>query len=131
MKTAMYAALGAVGYMVLDGLWLGVLMKDFYRDQLAPIARLSNGQFAPHWGAALIVYVALGAGIACFVVPRATSVTSAAGFGALFGLVVYAVYDFTNYATLRQFPLAVTVLDVVWGAVASAVCAVAVWMVAR
>jgi uncharacterized membrane protein len=131
MKTAMYAALGAVGYMVLDGIWLGVLMKDFYRDQLAPIARLSNGQFAPHWGAALVVYVALGAGIALFVVPRASSVASAAGFGALFGLITYAVYDFTNYATLRQWPFALTLVDVAWGAVASAVCAAAVWMVAR
>ena len=117
--------------MALDGVWLGLLMKNFYRDQLAPIARLSEGSFAPNWTAALVVYVALGAGIACFAVPRASTLWSAAGYGALFGLVTYGVYDFTNYSTLRQWPLALTLVDVAWGAVASAVCTSIVWMVAR
>ena len=123
--------LGVVGFMVLDGLWLGLLMKSFYRDQMAPIARLSNGNFAPNWGAALVVYAALGVGIACFAVPRAGSVASAVGYGALFGLVTYAVYDFTNYSTLRQWPFALTLVDVAWGAIASAVCTTAIWMATR
>ena len=38
--TIKLAALGAVAFMVLDGIWLGLLMKNFYRDQLAPISRL-------------------------------------------------------------------------------------------
>ena len=118
--------------MVLDGLWLGVLMKDFYRDQLAPVARLSSaGGIAPNWPAAFVVYALLGAGISLFVIPRAATVGAAAAAGAVFGLVVYGVYDFTNYSTLRQWPLALALTDVAWGAVASAACAVAVRMVAR
>jgi uncharacterized membrane protein len=128
MRTTLHAAVGAVTFMVLDGIWLGLLMTNFYRDHLAAIARLSSdGRFAPNWGAALVVYLALGTGIALFAVPRASSLPSAAAFGALFGLVVYAVYDFTNYSTLRQYPFTLTLVDVAWGAFASAVCTVVVW----
>ncbi len=129
--TIKLVALGAVGFMVLDGVWLGVLMKNFYREQLAPIARLANGGMAPNWPAAFVVYVLLGTGIALFVVPRAATPSLAALYGGLFGLVVYGVYDFTNYSTLRQWPFLLTLADVGWGVAASAACAVAVRMAAR
>ena len=129
--TIKIAALGAIAFMVLDGVWLGVLMKTFYRDQLAPIVRLGNGGIAPNWPAALVVYVLLGTGIALFVMPRASTVPLAAAYGALFGLVVYGVYDFTNYSTLRQWPMVLAMADVAWGAVASAAAAVAVRMMDR
>ena len=125
------AVVGALAFMVLDALWLGVVMKHFYREQLAPIVRLANGGIAPNWPAAFVVYVLLGIGIAVFVVPRAPTVSSAAAFGALFGLVVYGVYDFTNYSTLRQWPFVLTLADTAWGALASAAAAAAVRIVAR
>lgn len=122
---------GVVSFMILDGLWLGLLMKRFYRDQLAAIGRLSAaGQFEPNWPAGLMVYLLLGSGIVWLVAPRASDLGSAAALGALFGLVVYGVYDFTNFSTLRQYPLALTFADLTWGIVASAACAVAVRVVA-
>ena len=129
--TLKLAAVGAVAFMVLDGVWLGLLMKNFYRNQLAPIVRLADGGIAPNWPAAFVVYVLLGTGIALFVIPRAATMAQAAGYGALFGLVVYGVYDFTNYSTLRQWPFVLTLADVAWGAVASASAAMAVRVVAR
>ncbi len=129
--TIKIAALGAIAFMVLDGVWLGVVMKNFYRDQLAPIARLANGSMAPNWPAAFVVYVLLGTGIALLVIPRASTTSLAALYGALFGLVVYGVYDFTNYSTLRQWPLVLALADVAWGAAASAGCAVVVRIVSR
>ena len=129
--TLTLAAVGTVAFMVLDGVWLGLLMKNFYREQLAPIVRLRDGGMAPNWPAAFVVYVLLGTGVALFVIPRAPTVSLAAAYGALFGLVVYGVYDFTNYSTLRQWPFALTLADVAWGAVASAVCAAAVRIVGR
>ena len=124
-------AVGAVSFMVLDGLWLGVVMAGYYREQLAAIGRIENGGFVPNWPAAFAVYVFLGLGLAMLAVPRATDVVSAAAYGALFGLVVYGVYDFTNVATLRQYPLQLALVDLAWGTVASAVGAVAVWMTTR
>ena len=129
--TIKLAALSAVAFMVLDGVWLGLLMKNFYRDQLAPIVRLAVGGIAPNWPAATVVYALLGTGIALFVLPRASTVPLAAFYGALFGLVVYGVYDFTNYSTLRQWPLVLALADVAWGSVASAACAAAVRIVNR
>ena len=129
--TIKLAALGAVGFMVLDGVWLGLLMKNFYRNQLAPIVRLADGGIAPNWPAALVVYVLLGAGVALFVMPRASTASMAAVYGGLFGLVVYGVYDFTNYSTLRQWPFVLTLADVAWGSVASAVCAAVVRIIVR
>jgi uncharacterized membrane protein len=130
-QTIKMAAIGAVAFMVLDGVWLGLLMKNFYRDQLAPIVRLADGGIAPDWPSALVVYALLGTGIALFVIPRAPTVPLAAAYGALFGLVVYGVYDFTNYSTLRQWPFVLTLADVAWGTVASAACAVIVRIVMR
>src|SRR6187399_3334922 len=121
--TIRLAAVGAVAFMVLDGVWLGLVMKHFYREQMAPIARLADGGIAPNWPAAFVVYMLLGGGIALVVIPRALTVSSAAAFGAVFGLVVYGVYDFTNYATLRQWPFALTLVDTAWGALASAIAA--------
>ena len=129
--TIKIAALGAIAFMVLDGVWLGVVMKTFYRDQLAPIVRLTNGGIAPNWPAAFVVYVLLGTGIALFVIPRASTASLAVVYGALFGLVVYGVYDFTNYSTLRQWPLVLALADVAWGAVASGACAVVVHLLDR
>jgi uncharacterized membrane protein len=129
--TITLAAFGAVAFMVLDALWLGVLMKNFYRNQLAPIVRLADGGIAPNWPAAFVVYVLLGTGIALFVIPRAPTVSLAAVYGVLFGLVVYGVYDFTNYSTLRQWPFVLTMADVAWGAAASAAAAVVVRLLDR
>ena len=106
-------------------------MKNFYRAQLAPIVRLADGGIAPSWPAAIVVYVLLGTGIALFVIPRASTVSSAAACGALFGLVVYGVNDFTHYSTLRQRPFVLTLADTAWGAPASAAASAAVRIVAR
>jgi uncharacterized membrane protein len=129
--TIKLAVLGAVAFMLLDGVWLGLLMKNFYREQLAPIVRLADGGIAPNWPAAIVVYVLLGAGIALFVVPNAATVPSAAGRGALLGLVIYGVYDFTNYSTLRQWPFVLTLADTAWGTLACALASAAVRFAAR
>lgn len=125
------AVVGGLSFLLLDAVWLGVLMNAFYRHQLAPIVRLSDGGIAPNWAGAGVVYVLLGLGLAVFVGPKASSAGSAAVYGGLFGLVVYGVYDFTNFATLRQWPLVVAMVDVGWGIAISALSAVAVWAVSR
>ncbi len=130
-STLMRAIVGAIGFMVLDGIWLGVVMKAYYRDQLAPLARMAEGGMAPNWYAALMVYLLLGVGIATLAIPRASTLGSAAAYGALLGLVIYGVYDFTNLSTLRQWPLALTFIDWAWGGFAAALCTMVVWIVAR
>ncbi len=113
-------------FAVLDGLWLGVVMRDFYRVQLAPIARLgAEGALAPIWSVALPVYVLLALAIAVFVQPRVGqgSVLAAAGFGALMGLLLYGVYDLTNWATLKDYGARIALVDLAWGTFACATTA--------
>jgi uncharacterized membrane protein len=63
------------------------------------------------------------AGLVTFVISPAVekhSWVNAIIFGALFGLITYATYDLTNLATLKDWPLSVTVVDLIWGTVLAA-----------
>ena len=116
-----------VGFAVLDGLWLGLLMKDFYRRHLAHLARMADGGLAPIWPVAALVYPALAGGLAVFVLARAKSPSEALVMGAFFGLVTYGVYDLTNHSTLRDWPAVLTVVDISWGVF---MCGATAWAVA-
>ena len=108
---------GLATWLVLDYLWLGLLMNGFYKAQLGTLARRSGDSFAPLWTPAILLYGLVVIAIAVFVVPRgAGSLLHAAAYGAFFGLVAFGVYDLTNYATLDRWPLALTVVDMAWGA---------------
>lgn len=115
---------------VLDGAWLLVVAKDFYKSQIGFL--LSP---APRWWAAALFYPLYAAGLAVFVVEpswRAGSPGKGALLGAFFGLVAYAAYDLTNLATVKGWPLPVTWVDMAWGAfVSAAACFVAAWFLVR
>ena len=110
-------AIALVVLVVMDGLWLGLVMKDFYRQSLAPIARMSDGGLDPIWPIAALVYPVIAAGIAVLALPRGSTGGETALYGAFFGLVSFAVYDLTNHATLRDWRTAMTIVDIAWGGV--------------
>ncbi len=106
--------------IIFDYIWLGFVMKKFYLAQLAPIGRIAGEKFTPVMWAACAVYVVFAVGIVQFVLPKLlpnVSVVESFGVGALFGFVIYAIYDFTNYSILKDYSLAVTFVDIAWGAV--------------
>lgn len=113
--------------LVLDGLWLGVVMKGFYRRHLAHLARMADGGLDPIWPIAALVYPVLAGGLAVLVLGRARTPVEALALGAFFGAVAFAVYDLTNHATLRNWSPVVTVVDIAWGAFS---CGVAAWIAA-
>lgn len=119
---------GIVSFIVLDGLWLGAVMNGFYREHLGPIAMTAaDGALAPIWAATVPVYILMALGVAVFVLPRGTSRSPAgvALYGALFGWILFGVYDFTNYSTLRNYSLVFAMVDTAWGGVTCGVTAVA------
>jgi uncharacterized membrane protein len=91
---------------------------------------MSNGIAQPLWPAAIVVYVALIAGILIFVIPKAGgSIKLALFYGALFGLITYATYDFTNLATLQGWSTKISFIDTLWGMYLCATTAgVTVWL---
>jgi uncharacterized membrane protein len=122
-------AVALLSYIVLDGLWLGVFMSGFYRSGLGPLARLApDGSLAPLWLVAAPVYLLLAFGQVWFVMPRAAGagLLEAAFWGAALGLVIYGVYDLTNWSTLRGYGATLAVVDIAWGMCASAAAAMAV-----
>lgn len=112
-------------FLALDALWLGLLAKDAYRQGLGPLARRSGDGIGLVWWSAGVVYILALVGLAAFVVPKASDPAAALAWGALFGVILYAVYDFTNYATLQGWSLKLSVLDAAWGAVVCGVTAAA------
>ena len=108
----------------LDFFWLGIFAKGLYRTDLGGFLRLSGDAMQPIIWAALVVYIAIPAGIVLFALPRVSPhnlVASSLFWGGLFGLVVYTIYDMTNYSLLRDWPLRVSLIDICWGIFLNAV----------
>ena len=108
-------AITFVVFFLIDMVWLGVVAKGFYRRHLG--ALLSP---KVNWAAAILFYLLFIAGIVVFAVRPALlggGPSAALGLGAFLGLVAYATYDLTNLATIKDWPLVVTVVDLVWGTV--------------
>lgn len=130
MKSAIIAFLVlAVAFLAIDSLWLGVVAVDFYRRE---IGHLLAPQ--PDFVAAAFFYLIYLAGTVYFVVLPSLNkegVMTAARDGGCFGFVAYATYDLTNMATMRDWPLTVTIADLAWGAFITAVSSVISTVVTR
>jgi uncharacterized membrane protein len=105
-------------FIVIDLIWLGVVAKNFYKDQIGFLMKSDV-----NWTAAIIFYLLFIVGLVLFVIAPAIEKGSwmhALLFGALFGLITYATYDLTNLATLKDWPMLVTIVDLAWGATLAA-----------
>ena len=112
----------AVAFCLLDFAWLGLVATTFYKSQIGALL-LSKPNLWP----ALAFYVLYVAGLVVFCVLPAIEQgawTRAAMLGALFGLVAYATYDLSNLSTLKDWTLAVTLIDLVWGTSVSAIASI-------
>lgn len=115
--------------MALDLLWLGVLARDFYRSRLS---HLMSPEV--YWPAAILFYAVYAAGILYFAAAPSLErgeLFGAALNGALLGFLVYAVYDLTNMAVLRDWPAGLSLLDVLWGAILTSACSCIGFLVLR
>jgi len=117
-------------FLAIDFLWLGVVMSKFYKDELGVLARVSDGALTPVLWAAAIVYVLIPLGVVLFALPRVSQqhlVSSALFWGFIYGIVLYGVYDMTNYSLVSKWSLRMSIVDILWGGVINAVvtCAAA------
>lgn len=105
-------------FLFIDFLWLGVIMSKFYKDELGVLARISNGALTPVIWAAGIVYVLIPLGIVLFALPRVSPESwlfSAIFWGFIYGIVLYGVYDMTNYSLVSKWSLRMSLVDILWG----------------
>jgi uncharacterized membrane protein len=119
MKTLGIAYAGTlISFLLIDAIWLGVLAKNFYRDQLGDMMLPS-----PNFAVAAVFYLFLAIAIVILAVRpglEAGSVWATIGYGAILGLAAYGTYDMTNLSTLKNWPVPLTIVDLVWGTVLTA-----------
>lgn len=101
----------------IDFVWLGLVANRLYSTELGSLVGAAGGNMTSRWPAAAVVYILLPLGLVLFILPRLGSGPRAKSLllGALFGLIVYGVYDLTNLALLSQWSFKVTVIDILWG----------------
>lgn len=129
MKIIYAYLLTAIVFFVIDLLWLGLIAKGLYNRYLGSfLAEQVN------WTAAIIFYLLFIIGIFIFVILPAVekqSFMKALIYGALFGFFTYATYDLTNLATLKNWPLQIVFIDIVWGAFLTATVSVSGYYIAQ
>lgn len=106
-----------------DFVWLGLVARDFYASRLGALVRTDPG-----WVPAVLFYLLYACGLVVFCVQPSLATGSgraSLGRGAFFGLVAYGTYDLTNLATLKGWPLAVSLADMAWGVFVGGLAALA------
>lgn len=130
MKTALTAYAGSfLTLLLLDAIWLGLVARTFYRDQLGSMMLPQ-----PNLGIAALFYVFFTVAVVILVVMPAlasASLLKALLLGAILGLAAYGTYDITNLSTLKGWPLTMSVVDMVWGTVITAATAAGGYLAAR
>lgn len=119
----------ALVFLVLDAIWLGTMVGNFYRPRIGALLLEQ-----PRLGVAVAFYLLYVAGVVVFAVMpglRAEGWATALLLGMGLGLFAYGTYDLTNLATLRGWSVAVTVVDMVWGAAVTGLAALAGTQAAR
>jgi len=113
----------AISFVAIDYVWLNFAAANFYRPRLGAILLET-----PNIGIAATFYlIYCVATVVLAVIPAVnnSSALMAFGFGALLGLAAYGTYDITNLATIRGWSIAVTLVDIAWGTLLTAVSATA------
>ena len=115
-------------FFVIDMVWLGLVAQFFYAKHLGFLMTQHV-----NWVAAILFYLLFVVGAVVFVITPALeqkSIMNALLYGALFGLVTYSTYDLTNFATIKNWPLIVTVVDLIWGMTLSMVVSILSYVIA-
>ncbi|MBI5357642.1 DUF2177 family protein [Candidatus Saccharibacteria bacterium] len=129
--TFAYAYLVALGlFGLFDAIWLSVVANGFYKSKIGHL--LAD---KPNFTVAITFYLIYIFAIIYFVVYPAingqSSIWEVALKGAILGFVMYATYDLTNHATLKNWPAVLTVVDMAWGTIVTASVATITYLIFR
>jgi uncharacterized membrane protein len=112
-------------YTVLDVVWFMLILQPFFFDSMVHLLNIRHDHVELRWFPAVLVYIFLSLGLIVFVLPPSALLFGIPVVvrGALFGLVVYGVYETTNGALLHRWPVSLMITDIVWGIFSSAITA--------
>ncbi len=106
--------------MLLDFTWLNWIMGDFYRSETIHVARMQDGQWDVIIWALMGVYFFISLGVRFFAI--GPTAFDSLFRGALLGLVIYSIYEFTNLSLVNGWPINLAIVDISWGCM---LCAIA------
>ena len=118
-----------IAFLAIDIVWLGLIARTVYQKYLGFLLTPTI-----NWIAAVLFYLLFILGILVFVVVPGlenNSLKVTLLRAALFGLITYATYDLTNLATVKNWPVLITVMDIAWGTVLSVVVGYVGFMVGK
>ncbi len=118
LKFGKILAIAITIFIFLDLLWLGLIAKNLYQEQLGFIARQKNGQISFILSVGLLTQAIIALGLAVLIsiaLQLSPHLLTAVLTGAFTGFVIYATYDLTNLSFVAGWPLKVTVIDILWG----------------
>ena len=104
--------------LLLDTLWIGFIAASMYKDGIGHLMAAT-----PNLIAALVFYVIYIAGLMFFAITQAVALKKTIGLAALYGFFTYSTYEFTNMATLINWPVTMSLVDIAWGMFISATSA--------
>jgi uncharacterized membrane protein len=118
-----------IAFFVIDMVWLGLIARTIYRNYLGFLLASTT-----NWFAVVLFYLLFILGILVFVVLpglKDNSLKATLLRAVLFGLVTYATYDLTNLATVKNWPVLITVIDLAWGTILSVLVSYISFMVGK
>jgi uncharacterized membrane protein len=130
MKFLTHYLITLVVFFAIDIVWLSLIAKKLYSQYLGYIMSPNV-----NWIAAMLFYLLFIVGLLVFVIEPALvdhNMTQLVFRAALFGLITYATYDLTNLATLKDWPINITIIDLIWGtSLSTLVSVVSVWLIGK
>jgi len=116
-------------FFVVDMFWIRTIMGGFYKTEMNQFFRFNMQPI--HQTVGIFVWFLLVLGLFYFVLPMSTSLSSALLGGLIFGLVVYGVYDLTNFVVINHWSLKLLLVDLVWGCFINSAMAGVIYLLNR
>ena len=103
--------------MILDYIWLGIIIQDFIINQFGSLIKTENGSIKINLLVGIFAWIAIAVGCFIFALMPSNTLSKAILLGGLFGLITYAIYDLTNLAFIKNYPIRFAVIDILWGGI--------------
>ena len=110
----------------IDLIWINFVILSMYQEALSGILRTNTIIWS-----AVFAWILIPLGIVLFTIPKSKTVKQSLVYGALYGLILYGVYDFTNYSILSPYTLKMTLADIAWGTFLCSISSLFSWKIKK
>ncbi len=103
--------------LILDFLWLGIITKNFIISEFGSLIKVENNSIQINLLAGILTWLIIAIGVFIFAVNPSPTIQKALIMGAIFGFILYSVYDLTNLSFIKNYPINFIFVDIAWGTI--------------